>query len=177
MAVSQKTQVDIFGIVVLIISILIQVFLIIAAMYYNNMINLKFPSTTNTIYLFWTSIIMIIIFLALSIFSFYRIYTHKSIVFDAEKHIVISPPKKSNVIRVNRNQTPVAVKRLSQPVSVRPVSVRPVSVQPVSVQPVSVQPVSVQPVSVQPVSVQPVSVQPVYGINEMESQPVMTYNL
>jgi len=162
MAVSQKTQVDIFGIVVLIISILIQVFLIISAIYYNNMINLKFPSTTNTIYLFWTAIIMIIIFLALSIFAFYRIYTHKSIVFDAEKHIVISPPKKSNVIRVNKSQPPVAVKRLPQPVAV---------------QPVAVQSVAVQPVAVQPVAVQPVAVQPVYGINEMDSQPVMTYNL
>jgi hypothetical protein len=109
MPVTEKKQIDVFAIIVLILLTLILVFLIISAVYYINISNFIYPSKSESLFLFWTTIILCVIVFSMIIFAFYKIYTHKSIVFDAEKHVVVSPTKKSYT------QKPVQVKYSSEP--------------------------------------------------------------
>jgi len=68
---------DIFAIIVLIISIIASIFFIISAIYYFNLMNLKPPSKAESTFLFWTVIVMAIIFIALAIYSIIKIFTYK----------------------------------------------------------------------------------------------------
>jgi uncharacterized membrane protein (DUF106 family) len=112
MPVTEKKQIDVFAIIILILLILILVFLIISAVYYINISNFIYPSQSQSLFLFWTTIILCIIVFGMIIFAFYKIYTHKSIVFDAEKHIVVSPPKYTTK---SYSQNTIQVKKLQQP--------------------------------------------------------------
>jgi len=85
MPATERYQVNLFGIIVLIASIIILVFLIIAAVYYMNLMNLKPPTQGEATFLFWTSIILGIIFLAIAIYSLWNILTYKSIIYEEEK--------------------------------------------------------------------------------------------
>jgi len=119
MPVTQKYQVDIFAIIVLIVSVFIFVFLIISAVYFMNISNFNYPSQSEALFLFWTTIILCVIIFGIIIFAFYKIYSHKSIVFDAEKHIVVKQNNKSynNKSYNNKsyNQKPIQVKYSKQP--------------------------------------------------------------
>ena len=87
----EKPQIDIFAIIILIFSISMLVYLIISAIYYMNIMNFTIPSSTEATFLFWTSIVMSIIVSFIILFSFYRIYTHRSYIFDYNKNLVSVP--------------------------------------------------------------------------------------
>ena len=111
MPVTKKNQINVFAIIVLIVSILIFVFLIITAVYYSNIGNFIYPSQSESVFLLWTTIILCVILLGIIIYAFYEIYTYKSIVFNAEKHVGVSnkynkKPYVQNTIQVKNLQKP-----------------------------------------------------------------------
>ena len=82
MPATQRYQVDEFAIIVLIAMILILVFLIIAAIYFLNLMNLKPPSKGESTFLFWTTLILAVVSLAIVVYAMIRIFTHKVTVFE-----------------------------------------------------------------------------------------------
>lgn len=96
MPATERYQVDIFGIIILIAAVLILVFLVIVAIYFYDLMNLKPPTRGESTFLFWTSIVMAIIFAAIIIYAMIHIFTHKSIVYEEPNRsitrTVITPP-------------------------------------------------------------------------------------
>jgi hypothetical protein len=90
MPVTESYQVDFFAILVLIAAVLIIVFLIIAAIYFYNLINFKTPTSGESNFLFWTSIVLGIIFLALGIYALVRIFTYRALVYREPAPPVVS---------------------------------------------------------------------------------------
>jgi len=88
MPATERYQVDIFAIIVLISAVLIIVFLIIAAIYYFNLMSLKPPSKGESTFLFWTTIVLAIIFMGIAVYALIRIFTHKSVVYEEPKESV-----------------------------------------------------------------------------------------
>jgi hypothetical protein len=85
MAVVERFQVDFFAITVLIVAVLIIVYLIIAAIYLLNLsANNKPPNQGESTFLFWTTIILGIIFLAIAIYALIRIFTYTSLYYEEE---------------------------------------------------------------------------------------------
>lgn len=82
MPVTERYQVDWFAIIVLIAMVLLLIFIVIIAIYFFNLMNLKPPSRSESTFLFWTSIVLGVIFLIITIFAMYRIFTHKVIVYE-----------------------------------------------------------------------------------------------
>ena len=124
MPYTEKPQIDIFAIIVLIFSISVLVFLIISAIYYMNIMNYTIPSSTEATFLFWTSIVMSIIVFFIILFSFYRIYTHRSYVFDTNKNVSLVPVQKvqrSSAVPVQKVQRPsqVQVQKVQRPSQVQ----------------------------------------------------------
>lgn len=72
----QRYQVDVFAIIMLIAAVLIMVFLIIVAIYFFNLMNLNPPSRTESTFLFWTTVVLAIIFLGIIIYALYHIFTY-----------------------------------------------------------------------------------------------------
>ena len=100
MPATERYQVDIFAIIVLISAVLIIVFLIIAAIYYFNLMSLKPPSKGESTFLFWTTIVLAIIFMGIAIYALIRIFTHKSVVYEEPKvssEAKQPPPKPTTV--------------------------------------------------------------------------------
>lgn len=91
MPVTEQYQVDLFAIIVLIAAVLILVFLIIAAVYFMNLMNLKPPTTGESTFLFWTSLILIFIFVGIIIYAMIRIFTYKSIVYEEPQQLQQQP--------------------------------------------------------------------------------------
>lgn len=91
MTATERYQVNIFAIVVLIAAVLIIVFLIITAVYFSGLMNLKPPAIGESTFLFWTSIILTIIFIGLGIWTIIEIVTHKSVIYEEPKQIPIIP--------------------------------------------------------------------------------------
>lgn len=81
MAEKEKSPINIFGIIVLIIAVMVLVFLIICCVYFYNLMQLKPPSKGESTFLFWTALIMAVIFLGLIIYAIIHIFTHKSIIY------------------------------------------------------------------------------------------------
>jgi len=103
---------DLFAILVLIICVIVIVFLIIAGIYFYDLMNLKSPSTGEATFLFWTSLALGIIFFGLSIYAMIRIFTYTSYpVKDAKSLPVIKP---TPVINPAMNHTGIPVKLLPQ---------------------------------------------------------------
>lgn len=80
MAVTEEFRIEWFSIIILILSLLLIVFFIITAIYYFNMMNLNFPSKSESTFLFWISLIIAMIVLAVGIIAIVRIVTHKTII-------------------------------------------------------------------------------------------------
>jgi hypothetical protein len=93
MPATERYQVDFFAIVIMIVSVLALVFLIIAAIYFMNLMNLRPPSKTESTFLFWTSVILAVIFLGIIIYAFIRIFTYKSIVYEEDKPVIPTTPQ------------------------------------------------------------------------------------
>lgn len=91
MPATERYQVDWFAIIVLIATILIIVFLIIVAIYFYNLMNLKPPSRGESTFLFWTTVILAIIFLIIAIFALVHIFTYKSIVYEEPSPTFLQP--------------------------------------------------------------------------------------
>src|SRR5437868_15269496 len=85
MAVTERYQANIFAIIVLLAAVLITVYLIVAAIYFNQLVNLKPPSRGESTFLFWTTIALIVVFFAIIIYAIYLIFTHKTFVIEKEK--------------------------------------------------------------------------------------------
>ena len=82
MATTEKYQIDIFSIMTMIVSVLTIIFLIIAAVYYGNLVSGKPPSNAESSFLLWSSVVLIIILAALAIFATIKVFKHKSYVVD-----------------------------------------------------------------------------------------------
>lgn len=112
MPATERYQVDWFAIIVLISSILILVFLVITAIYFFNLMNLKPPSRGESTFLFWTTIVLGIIFLAIAIFSLIKIFTYKSIVYEEPKIEVKTEPSREVKTTITTEQpitTPIKI--------------------------------------------------------------------
>lgn len=105
---AESYQVDVFAIIALIGIILIIVFLVIAAVYFYNLMNLRPPTQAESTFLFWTSVVLIVIFVALGIYALIRIFAYRAVVY------------KSDTIRV-RQVAPVVQVPVSQPIQFTPV--------------------------------------------------------
>lgn len=92
MATTERYQIDYFAIVVLIVTVLVMVFLIIASVYFYNLINLKPPTPGEASFLFWTSIVLAVMFLFLFFYALWRIFTHTVTVYEATVVPVVVPP-------------------------------------------------------------------------------------
>lgn len=79
MSTTEAYQVDIFSIFTLIGCILVTVFLIVIAIYSYDMMNFKPPTPGESAFIFWTALILAMIFLILSIYALIKIFTYKSI--------------------------------------------------------------------------------------------------
>ena len=99
MPATEQYQVDVFSIITLIACVLIVVFLVIAAIYFYDLMNFKPPTNGESSFLFWTSIIMAIIFFGIGIYALIRIFTHKSVIYEELQ------PKPKQVI--NNSQVPI----------------------------------------------------------------------
>lgn len=100
MATTERYQVNVFAIVVLITAVLMLVFLIIAAIYFFNLMRLRPPSRGESMALFWTTIILALLFLFIIVYSLIHIFTHKSLVYEetakpapiVASSVVVPPP-------------------------------------------------------------------------------------
>jgi predicted membrane protein len=122
MPATERYQADVFAIVVLITSVLIIVFLIITAIYFFNLMSLKPPSKAESTFLFWTSIVLVLIFLGITIFSLIHIFSHKSVVYEEPKslvtpkrEVVATPPPIAPPAPV---PAPVAIQTTPSPVKI-----------------------------------------------------------
>ena len=71
-----------------------------------NIMNFTIPSSTEATFLFWTSIVMSIIVSFIILFSFYRIYTHRSYIFDYNKNLVSVPV---TIVQQRNSKVPVTI--------------------------------------------------------------------
>lgn len=85
MAVTERYQVNVFAIITLIALVLVIVFLIIAAIYFSGLMNLRPPTRGESTFLFWTSIILAVALTALAIWAIVEILTHKAIICETPK--------------------------------------------------------------------------------------------
>lgn len=89
--ITERYQVDVFGIIVLIVAVLVVVFLVIAAIYMYNLMNLKPPSRGESTFLFWTTVILAVIMVIIAIYALVHIFNHKSTVHEKESKVVTTP--------------------------------------------------------------------------------------
>ena len=85
MPVTERYQVNIYAIIVLIATVLLMIFIVIAIVYFFNLMNLKPPSQTEASFLFWTGLVLSLISLAIVIYSIVVIFTHKSYVYENDE--------------------------------------------------------------------------------------------
>ncbi len=127
MATVEQYQTDIFAIIVVVASVAIVVFLIVAAIYFNGLRNWSsVPGQGETTFLFWASIVLGIIFLVIVVIGLYRIFTHRAVICPGVKRRrhasppvvepIYSPPPvydafSSPMIPVANAQKPVTVTR------------------------------------------------------------------
>lgn len=108
MPTTSRYPVDWFAIIVLMVSVLVIVFLIVAGVYFYNLSNLKPPNASEASGLFAVAVILAIILFIIVVIALYRIFTYKSLVYSVDK-------------------SPVAVAVAPAPVAMAPA---PVAVQP-----------------------------------------------
>lgn len=113
MPATERYQTDIFAIIVVIASIAILVFLIVSAIYFNGIQNwTTIPGSGESIFLFWTAIVLGIIFLAIIIYGLYRIFTHRA--------VICPKPKTRQTVAVTTTTAPEP--KVSEPKATIPVS-------------------------------------------------------
>jgi hypothetical protein len=89
MAVTERYQVNVFAIMTLIVLVLVIVFLIISAIYFSGLMNLRPPTRGESTFLFWTAVILAVILTVLAIWSIVEILTHKAIICETPKPAVV----------------------------------------------------------------------------------------
>lgn len=83
MAATEGHQSHVFGIVTLIISVILLVFLILVAINFGQIQNgIVSINQSNATFLFWTAIVLAVIVGILIIISLFHIFKHKSVVYD-----------------------------------------------------------------------------------------------
>lgn len=92
MPATERYQVNVFAIITLIALVLVVVFLIICAIYFSGLMNLRPPSRGESTFLFWTAVIMAVALTALAIWAIIEILTHKSVVYETPKPTVVYQP-------------------------------------------------------------------------------------
>lgn len=116
MPTEEHYQPDIFAIIVLISAVLIIVFLLIAAVYFFNLMNLKPPSKSESTFLFWTTIILALIFIAIAVYSLIQIFTYKS----PQQTVTQQVTKKSTVANTPVSTPPPIQQTTSTPIKLPP---------------------------------------------------------
>ncbi len=113
MPTTEKHQVHIFGIIVLIVSVLVLVFLIISAIYFSNMLkgSVGVPNESEVTFLLWTSVVLSIILGILVFISLFNIFRHRSIVYN-------TPTIQTNTSTIQTNTpTKTVVKTTKTPIT------------------------------------------------------------
>lgn len=81
MPATERYQTDVFAIIVVVASIAVLVFLIVAAIYFNGIQNwTTIPGSGESTFLFWAAIVLGVIFLGIVIYGLYRIFTHRAVI-------------------------------------------------------------------------------------------------
>lgn len=122
MPTTERYQVDILAVVVLIASVLLLVFLAICAIYFNGLQNSSPPSAGESTFLFWTAIVMIVIFTAIGIYALIHLFTHKAVVYEPTKATaaeVTKPP----VTVVAAAPKPAAIQVAPAPIKLPPAAI------------------------------------------------------
>lgn len=125
MPATERYQVDFFAIIVLIAAVLIIVFLVIASIYFFNLMNLRPPTRGESTFLFWTAIILTIIFFAIAIYALIHILTHKAIVYEEPAPVRTAPITSTPSVPI---VIPQPQPFIQQPVIQQPVITTPTSV-------------------------------------------------
>jgi len=114
MPLVKQYQVDYFAVFVLITAILIIIFLIVIAIYFMNIMNGKIPSKGESTFLFWTSIVLGLVFLGILIYSLVRLFTNTVYVVEEDKVLVpeLVPVTKPKVITVTTTPTVVSTPKI-----------------------------------------------------------------
>lgn len=105
----ETNTVNVFAIIVLIAAIAVAIFLIICSIYFYNLINLKPPSKSTSTFLFWTAVIMALIFIAIVVYSLVKIFTHKATLIYNIK--TLTPTTTKSTVKVE-------TKPLTQPIQI-----------------------------------------------------------
>lgn len=98
MPTTSRYPVDWFAIIVLMVSVLVIVFLIVAAVYFYNLSNLRPPNASEASGLFAVAVVLSIILFIIVVIALYRIFTHKSLVYSVEKSPVAVPVAPAPVV-------------------------------------------------------------------------------
>jgi hypothetical protein len=106
MPMTERYQLDFFAIIVLVAVVLIIVFLAIVAAYFMNLMNSKPPTHGESTFLFWTSIILVIIFLIIAIYAMIHIFTHKALFYEEP---IVTPIH--NIVTVSTPPTPIVISK------------------------------------------------------------------
>lgn len=77
MEINRTYGINWFAVVIFITMILIFIFLILIGMYFFNLIELRPPNRSESIFLFWLTVIIGVIVLVITIISLIKIFTHQ----------------------------------------------------------------------------------------------------
>lgn len=80
---AQPYHVNWYAIITLIAIVFVLIFLIIAAVYFFNLINFRLPSTTEATFMFASSIVLSIIFFLIAVIALYEIFTYPNLIYDS----------------------------------------------------------------------------------------------
>ena len=105
---TEKYQINIFAIFMMLAIVLVIAFLIASAIAFYNLTLLKIPSIGESTFLYWSSIVLAVIFLALLIYAMVEIFTHKAVFCEEEVGAVV------------QTQVPVNLQPSQVPVNLQP---------------------------------------------------------
>ena len=76
MPVIERYQIDYFAILVLIVAILTLIYVVVTAIYFWNLMNSRTVSTTHATALFWSAVVIGILYVIIGIWAIIRIFTN-----------------------------------------------------------------------------------------------------
>lgn len=118
--VSVKYHIDLFAIIVLIVIAMIIIYLIITAIYFYNLMNNRPPTYGESSFLFWTSVVLLFIYIAVTVYALIRIFTYKPVVAEVAAvapvaaPVAVASPTNTYAHYVNA-PAPIAVQQVANP--------------------------------------------------------------
>ena len=128
MPISERYQVDIFAVVVLIFTVILLIFLVVTAIYFMNLMNSKPPTISESTFLFGTSIVLTLIFLGIAIYALIRLFTYTVIVHEETRPLPLVVQPVAPTIAVQPVAPTIAVQPTVPPAGVPTVTILPSNV-------------------------------------------------